>query len=200
MQKPPYPVVDDAMLLPEVQATPAGEREVAARIAVAALRRDRLPDRRTWTAEDPAPSGSPWVLGVIDGDGALWRAKPGIDVWTLEEPPAAKGTGEKFTWEELLTEFGPLTEPWADWCPQRMEVVDAIRAAAAVMDDLLFHELGAYVVGSEVHGGRTTEHSPDTEIIRRAGSWANCLREQAERLTEAVSRATLLQANPASDD
>lgn len=200
MRKPPYPIVEEVMDLPEVKAMPPNERERAARIALAGWRRKKMPTLRTWTMSDPAPSRDEWVLGVVDGDGSLWRAKPGVDVWTLEESPRMPGAGATYTWPEMLAEFGPVTEPPADWRPQRTEVVDAVRGAVVEMDDLLFHELGAHRLGADIPDGWTTEHSSDADLISKAEFWAERLRKRAQQLDDAISQATLLHKDPAPEE
>ena len=199
MQKPPYPVMEEALALPEAQDKTGPDREATARTLLAEMRRKQVPDRRTWTMSDPAPSSEEWLLGVVDGDGGLWRAKPGVDSWVLEESPRAEDAGATFTWFEMLSEFGPVTEPPVDWYVQRTEVVDAVRGAVVEMDDLLFHELGAYRVGADIPDGWTTEHRPDAELISKAELWAERLRHRAQEMEDAIARATLLQKDPAPE-
>ncbi|MBP5942600.1 hypothetical protein [Streptomyces acidiscabies] len=189
-----YPLLDQTRSLPEVEAKPLAQREFAARLLLADVRKRELPDRRTWTMTDPRPTREDWVLAVVDGDGSLWRGQAGGDHWVQEEPLDTQGAGEPFTWYELIAEFGPLTEPPADWKVQRTQVLEVLRGAVVELDDLLFHELGPHTVGLEIPDGHTTEDSSDTDILRTAAHWAQRLREQVQALDTVLARADMMDA------
>ncbi|MDX3232539.1 hypothetical protein [Streptomyces sp. ME19-01-6] len=197
------PILEEAMQHLEVQALPPGQHETAARSLVARQRREQLTDRRTWDAGDPAPTKNEWVRAVLDQSGALWRSIPGSDVWRevpRMDPGRTPGAPlETFVWSELLEELGPVTEPPAAWSRQRGEVVEVLRGAVVELDDLLFHTVGAYMVGTEIPDGRMGEHEDDDDLLDHATMWADRLENAVEKLRAAASAATLLHDEVVTD-
>ncbi|MFI0822807.1 hypothetical protein ACH4TX_45800 [Streptomyces sp. NPDC021098] len=108
------------------------------------------------------------------------------------DPARIPGTRpETFTWPELLQELGPVTEPPVEWSHQHGDVVEALCETASEMDDLLFHDVGAYVVGTEIPIG-SGEDDDDGDLVDRATAWADRLEDVVDKLRAAVSAGTVL--------
>ena len=175
---------------------PAGDR--VAQDALAHERRLHHPDLCTYLPGDPAPGDS--VRFVVDAEGFLrsrvmddgphrgsWQmlgCKPGLSLDESHRPRP---------WQEMIEADGPVSGLPDAWYIQRGEILDALCTAYGEAEDLLFHALGAFVVGARENCDPwVSEQSPDEDIIGQAENVARRLEEAAAAVRAAVADAHLI--------
>ena len=93
---------------------PVDSCEMVARRLVAIVRRQELPDRRTWTTGDPLPDPPPKAVFDLDGD--MWEHQDaGHGCYRMSEADQAHYADNHEVrgvrpWPFLLASEGPLTE------------------------------------------------------------------------------------------
>lgn len=105
------PVLADAYDEQRVLETPGPARDFMAQVVCTELRRERHPERTTWSPLDQSePDTAP--RAVLDGDGARWvPAEAGTWRMPSFRPDRHEArAGELLTWQQLAYHYGPLTE------------------------------------------------------------------------------------------
>ncbi len=110
-RKTDLPVLADAYTEQQVRETQVEARDFMAQVVCSELRRERHPERTTWSPLDQnEPDTAPGA--VLDGDGARWvPAEAGTWRMPSFRPDRHEArAGELLTWQQLAYHYGLLTE------------------------------------------------------------------------------------------